>query len=207
MYATPGEQSTHAGGGYSIYGGCRGQRTIVRRASYNPRMKPRRQTRSVQVGDARTGIVTVGGGCPRVRADDDRGLHVRDRRLRAPRSTSLARGRGRHWSAWRCPMRKDTEALPEILRQTRVPIVADVHFPLSSVRWRPIEAGVHKIRLNPGNISDRDEVNAVIDACKDARYSRSASASTRVRSSSASDKQQRLEELGPVLRATRSTAT
>ena len=30
-----------------------------------------------------------------------------------------------------------------------------------------MEAGIHKIRLNPGNINDRDQVNAVIDACRD----------------------------------------
>src|SRR5690606_35096880 len=30
-----------------------------------------------------------------------------------------------------------------------------------------VEAGVHKIRLNPGNISDREQVNAVIDACRE----------------------------------------
>ncbi|MEM0984373.1 MAG: flavodoxin-dependent (E)-4-hydroxy-3-methylbut-2-enyl-diphosphate synthase, partial [Planctomycetota bacterium] len=31
-----------------------------------------------------------------------------------------------------------------------------------------VEAGVHKIRLNPGNINDRKQVEDVIDACKDA---------------------------------------
>ncbi|MGA1400205.1 MAG: flavodoxin-dependent (E)-4-hydroxy-3-methylbut-2-enyl-diphosphate synthase, partial [Phycisphaerales bacterium] len=64
------------------------------------------------------------------------------------------------------PERKDTEALKEILAQTRVPIVADVHFHYKRA-LEAIEAGVHKIRLNPGNISDREQVNAVIDACKE----------------------------------------
>ena len=64
------------------------------------------------------------------------------------------------------PERKDTAALAEILRQTRVPIVADVHFHFERA-LEAVEAGVHKIRLNPGNISDRAHVNAVIDACKD----------------------------------------
>jgi len=65
------------------------------------------------------------------------------------------------------PQRKDTEALVEIIRQTNVPIVADVHFHYKRA-LEAVEAGVHKIRLNPGNISDREQVNAVIDACKDA---------------------------------------
>ncbi|MEC8100777.1 MAG: flavodoxin-dependent (E)-4-hydroxy-3-methylbut-2-enyl-diphosphate synthase, partial [Planctomycetota bacterium] len=64
------------------------------------------------------------------------------------------------------PEKKDTEALPEILNRTSVPIVADVHFHFKRA-LEAVEAGVHKIRLNPGNISDRVQVEAVIDACKD----------------------------------------
>jgi len=48
-----------------------------------------------------------------------------------------------------------------------VPIVADVHFHYKRA-IEAIEAGVHKIRLNPGNIGDVDQVNRVIDGCKDA---------------------------------------
>ncbi len=66
------------------------------------------------------------------------------------------------------PERKDTEALVEILDQTRVPIVADVHFHHKRAP-EAIEAGVHKIRLNPGNISHRDQANPVTDACHDAK--------------------------------------
>ena len=65
------------------------------------------------------------------------------------------------------PKKVDTEALPEILNQVNVPIVADVHFHYKRA-LEAIEAGVHKIRLNPGNIDDTEQVNAVIDACKDA---------------------------------------
>jgi (E)-4-hydroxy-3-methylbut-2-enyl-diphosphate synthase len=43
--------------------------------------------------------------------------------------------------------------------------VADVHFHFKRA-LEAVEAGVHKIRLNPGNISDRDQVREVIDACK-----------------------------------------
>jgi (E)-4-hydroxy-3-methylbut-2-enyl-diphosphate synthase len=55
------------------------------------------------------------------------------------------------------PEKKDTEALPEILPTDRVPIVADVHFHFKRA-LEAVEAGVHKIRLNPGNISDREQV-------------------------------------------------
>src|SRR4030095_100934 len=63
------------------------------------------------------------------------------------------------------PEKKDTAALKEILPQVKVPIVADVHFHFQRA-LEAIEAGVHKIRLNPGNISDRAQVREVIQACK-----------------------------------------
>lgn len=65
------------------------------------------------------------------------------------------------------PQKVDTAALPEILNQVTVPIVADVHFHYQRA-LESIAAGVHKIRLNPGNIDDESQVCSVIDACRDA---------------------------------------
>jgi (E)-4-hydroxy-3-methylbut-2-enyl-diphosphate synthase len=75
-----------------------------------------------------------------------------------------------------------------------VPIVADVHFHFKRA-LESVEAGVHKIRLNPGNIQDREQVNAVIDACK------AAGIPIRVGVNEGSiierrDKLKRMEELG-----------
>ncbi len=64
------------------------------------------------------------------------------------------------------PDKRDTEALKEILNQVRVPIVADVHFHFERA-LESVEAGVHKIRLNPGNIQDRPKVEKVIAACRE----------------------------------------
>jgi (E)-4-hydroxy-3-methylbut-2-enyl-diphosphate synthase len=64
------------------------------------------------------------------------------------------------------PDKKDTEALPAILNQSPVPIVADVHFHFERA-LEAVEAGVHKIRLNPGNINDRKQVDRVIRACRE----------------------------------------
>jgi (E)-4-hydroxy-3-methylbut-2-enyl-diphosphate synthase len=47
-----------------------------------------------------------------------------------------------------------------------VPIVADVHFHFERA-LEAVEAGVHKIRLNPGNIKDRKKVDRVIAACRE----------------------------------------
>jgi (E)-4-hydroxy-3-methylbut-2-enyl-diphosphate synthase len=94
------------------------------------------------------------------------------------------------------PERKDTEALKEILKQVTVPIVADVHFHFQRA-LEAVEAGVHKIRLNPGNIQDRAQVEKVIDACKE----RNIPIRVGVNEGSIierKDKQKRLKELGGV---------
>ena len=62
---------------------------------------------------------------------------------------------------------EDTAALREIVSGAPTPIVADVHFHFRRA-IEAIEAGAAKIRLNPGNISDRDQVNAVIAAARSA---------------------------------------
>jgi (E)-4-hydroxy-3-methylbut-2-enyl-diphosphate synthase len=64
------------------------------------------------------------------------------------------------------PEQRDTEALRHILPQSPVPIVADVHFHYQRA-LEAIEAGAHKIRLNPGNIQDRKQVDRVIRACRE----------------------------------------
>ncbi|MBN1766033.1 MAG: flavodoxin-dependent (E)-4-hydroxy-3-methylbut-2-enyl-diphosphate synthase [Sedimentisphaerales bacterium] len=63
------------------------------------------------------------------------------------------------------PTREDTIVLGEIIRQVEVPIIADVHFHFQRA-LEAVEAGVAKIRLNPGNIDDRGQVEEVIAACR-----------------------------------------
>ena len=45
-----------------------------------------------------------------------------------------------------------------------VPLVADVHFN-HEIAIAAVKKGVDKIRINPGNIGDRDKIRAVVDAC------------------------------------------
>ncbi len=46
-----------------------------------------------------------------------------------------------------------------------IPVVADIHFDYR-IALACAEAGVDKIRINPGNIGDDDKVKAVADACR-----------------------------------------
>ena len=63
--------------------------------------------------------------------------------------------------------RADTAALKRIVPAAGVPIVADVHFHFRRA-LEAVAAGAHKIRLNPGNIAEREQVREVIAAAADA---------------------------------------
>lgn len=58
------------------------------------------------------------------------------------------------------------KALKAILYQTPVPIVADVHFD-HRLAVAAIREGVHKLRLNPGNIREKDKIREVARCAKD----------------------------------------
>lgn len=58
------------------------------------------------------------------------------------------------------------DAIKEIKRQIRIPLVADIHFDYK-LALTAIENGVDKVRINPGNIGKREKVEAVVRACKE----------------------------------------
>lgn len=51
-------------------------------------------------------------------------------------------------------------------KAVNVPIVADIHFDYK-IALACVEAGVDKIRINPGNIGSAEKVRAVADACRE----------------------------------------
>ena len=57
-------------------------------------------------------------------------------------------------------------AMAEIVRQSPLPIVADIHFN-HVFALDAIKAGVAKVRINPGNIGSKDRIRQVLDAAKD----------------------------------------
>lgn len=56
---------------------------------------------------------------------------------------------------------EDMQAIPTIVKQSPLPIIADIHFNYEYA-IKAIEAGVFKIRLNPGNINKENEINEII---------------------------------------------
>lgn len=65
-----------------------------------------------------------------------------------------------------CLDEEDAKAIKEIKERIYIPIVADIHFDYK-IALTAIEAGVDKLRINPGNIGGREKVEAVVNACKE----------------------------------------
>ena len=63
------------------------------------------------------------------------------------------------------PDMEAAEALAEIKRQINIPLVADIHFHYQ-LALKALESGVDCLRLNPGNIRDREKVETVVREAK-----------------------------------------
>ncbi len=63
------------------------------------------------------------------------------------------------------PDEKAVALIPAIKEAVSVPLVADIHFDYR-LALAAADAGVDKIRINPGNIGDMDRVKAVADKCR-----------------------------------------
>ncbi len=152
----------------------------------------RRETRQLTLGNDHTGIVRIGGDAP-VSVQTMTSGYTHDIDGCVAEINRLA-GAGADIVRVAVPKRADTQPHSEIPNQTRVPIVADVHFHYQRA-LEAVEAGIHKIRLNPGNIDDREQVDRVIDACAE----RSLPIRIGVNEGSIierKDKKRRMEELG-----------
>ncbi|HET9637817.1 MAG TPA: flavodoxin-dependent (E)-4-hydroxy-3-methylbut-2-enyl-diphosphate synthase [Allosphingosinicella sp.] len=64
-----------------------------------------------------------------------------------------------------CPDEESTRALRQIVRASRVPIVADIHFHYKRA-LEAADAGAACLRINPGNIGSADRVREVVNAAK-----------------------------------------
>ena len=58
------------------------------------------------------------------------------------------------------PRDQDVEALKEIVQQSPIPVIADIHFNYT-LALKALDAGAHCVRLNPGNIGGPEKVAIV----------------------------------------------
>jgi (E)-4-hydroxy-3-methylbut-2-enyl-diphosphate synthase len=119
----------------------------------------RRQTKQIQIGDVR-----IGGGAPVV-VQSMTATDTADVATTVAQIHELAE-LGCEIVRVAVPDKEAAAALPEIVAQTPVPLVADIHF---DYRWAlaAIESGFHALRLNPGNIRDPEKVKTVVAAAKE----------------------------------------
>ena len=120
-----------------------------------------KQTKQIRLRDVR-----IGGGAP-VSVQSMTNTDTRDAQATLAQIRALAEA---GCDVVRCavPDAQAAEALKAICAASPIPVVADIHFDYR-LALASIEAGVDKIRLNPGNIGGADRVHAVVQAAKERR--------------------------------------
>lgn len=125
----------------------------------NPKCNHREHTKTIQIGNGK-----IGGGNPvaiqsmtNTRTEDVVATVEQIRRLEAAGCEIV-----------RCtvPTLEAAEAIREIKKQIRIPLVADIHFDYK-MAIAALENGADKIRINPGNIGGEDKVKAVVEAARE----------------------------------------
>ena len=121
-------------------------------------MRRRRITKAIQVGD-----VTVGGDAP-VSVQSMTKTDTRDVAATVEQIKGLEEA-GCEIVRSAVPDMEAAEALADIRRQISIPLVADIHFHYQ-LALKALESGVDCLRLNPGNIRDREKVEEVVREAK-----------------------------------------
>ena len=65
------------------------------------------------------------------------------------------------------PRDEDVRALERIVRESPIPVIADIHFNYT-LALKAIDAGAHCIRINPGNIGGQDKAAQVVEKARQA---------------------------------------
>jgi (E)-4-hydroxy-3-methylbut-2-enyl-diphosphate synthase len=63
------------------------------------------------------------------------------------------------------PRDDDVRALERIVRESPIPVIADIHFNYT-LALKAIDAGAHCIRINPGNIGGHEKTRQVVDRAR-----------------------------------------
>lgn len=121
----------------------------------------RRETRPIKIGS-----VQVGGSAP-VSVQSMTNTDTADVAATVKQINELAAA-GCELARVAVPSREAARALPEIKKQTTIPIIADIHFDYR-LALDSLAAGVDGLRINPGNIGGEDRVRAVVEAARPRR--------------------------------------
>jgi len=123
------------------------------------REAPRDRTRQVRVGNVR-----IGGGAP-VAVQSMTTTMTWDIAATMDQITRLEAA-GCEIVRVAVPDEKSADALPELVRLSPLPVVADIHFTWK-LGLKAIAAGVHKVRINPGNIGGESRFKEIVAAARE----------------------------------------
>lgn len=128
-------------------------------ASMVPMPPTRRDSRKIRIGD-----VEIGGSAP-VSIQSMTITKTEDVQATLIQAHAIAT-QGADLVRVAVPHEADALALPEIVREAGVPIIADIHFSYR-LALLALEAGVQGLRLNPGNIRDPEQIRIVVREAAD----------------------------------------
>ena len=122
-------------------------------------MNPRRISKTIRIGD-----VTIGGGAPIVvqsmTKTDTRNAESTIKQIRELENCGCELVRVA------VPDAQAAEAIVDIKKGIKIPLVADIHFDYR-LALAALESGADGLRLNPGNIGEADKVKKVALAAKE----------------------------------------
>jgi len=118
----------------------------------------KRESKQIMVGD-----VAIGGGAP-IAIQSMCNTDTRDVAATVAQIAALEEA-GCDIIRVAVPDSEAAEAIAAIKRQCRIPVVADIHFDYR-LALQSLAAGADKIRINPGNIGNMENVKKVADACR-----------------------------------------
>jgi (E)-4-hydroxy-3-methylbut-2-enyl-diphosphate synthase len=107
----------------------------------------------------RVGGVPIGGGAP-VAVQTMTKTETADVRATMDQVRRVAQA-GADIVRLAVPRDQDVEALKVIVRDSPIPVIADIHFNYT-LALKALDAGAHCVRLNPGNIGGPDKVAQVV---------------------------------------------
>jgi len=126
---------------------------------FNLTMKKKKQTRVVKIGNLK-----IGGGNPiAVQSMCDTDTRDVEKTVKQVKELEAA---GCEIVRLAVVDKAAALALGKIKKQTSIPLVADIHFDYQ-LAVMAVEAGVDKIRINPGNIGSERKVREVVRVCQD----------------------------------------
>ncbi len=118
----------------------------------------RRKTRQIQVGS-----IKIGGDAPIV-VQSMTSTKTHDIEATLEQIKRLAKA-GCELVRVAVPHEEDVEALPDIVKNSPIQVIADIHF-APSYAFKSMEKGVHGIRINPGNIGKEETVREIVEEAR-----------------------------------------